>query len=324
MRTIVFASLLTLAAALPLASQEQTGDERLPFLVEAAVPSSVGSPELTRRLLNPPVGRQLSESFEVRNLEKLVDDKLPPNPCVKLGGRCTLENEKGSALRLDLGRGRVRYSNRERSQKKEPIALPPGPCIDLARKTAAAFGIPAAELGTPDFRYLQLTSAGEGDTRTGRGVTLRAEGHVRFGRQIGGIPVAFSKFFVAADARGKVARANARWQDFRLAPGLSPSQALSRQAVVAAIVEELSPALRPGTTARIVANVVYSPADLLERGENGEDHPPDTDLQGTFVPALLVTVVPVEQAENSGVTQMPAQNLVFPLLGVPPDDGIAR
>ena len=330
MKRIAIATALSFATLLPAAAQDTSpSDERLPFLVEAAVPSSVGSPELTRRLLAPQVGPQMSQSFDARKLEKLLDDKLPPNPCVKRSEACVVEDGKGSALRMHLVRGSVRYSNRERSEKKQPTTLPPGPTMELARKAAAAFGIPAAELGAPDFRYLGVGAGG--DTRAERSMSMKVEGHVRFQRHIGGIPVAFSKFFVAADSRGKIARANARWPDFQLQEGLRPESALTRAAVVEGIVRELSPSLRPGTTERVVANVVYAPIDLLVFGESGEEESPDRGgavaddhAAMPFAPALLVTVLPVQQAEDSGVTQMPAQNFVFPLFSHPPDTDLTR
>ena len=36
-----------------------------------------------------------------------------------------------------------------------------------------------------------------------------------------------------------------------------------------------------------------------------------------YAPVLLVSVIPVAQPDNSGITQMPVQNLLFPLFQGP-------
>ena len=327
MKKLAMTLILTLLIAAP--AVPQTTDDNLPQLIEAAVPKDVGNPDIMRRLLNPMLGPQLSRSFQAKNLEKAVDDKLPPDPCCKDSLECTIQNDRGSALRIDLTRGKVRYSNLERSRNKQATSQPPDPAIEMARRTAAAIGIPQAELSKPDFRYLRVTGA-NAQQRDTRGMSFRAEGHVRFSRQIGGFPVAFSKFFAAVDSKGQIARAYARWPDFALTPGLRLEQMLSRQQVVMSILEELRPALRPGTTRRIVANIVYAPVNLLDVGETTDEQPPDPALPPdpdhaiSFSPALLVTVVPVEQPENSGIPQMPAQNLVFPLLQGGGDESAPR
>ena len=320
MKRIFIAAAVLLTFALPAVPQAPPPDDNLAALVDRAVPQEIGNRDVMSRLLKPQVGRQLSDAFDEKKIEKFVDDKLPPDPCCKDDMKCTLQNQGGSALRVDLTRGKVRYSNAERSKNKKATSQPPDPTIVLARQAAAAFGIPAAEMSAPDFRYLRLTAAGMEERDRQTKMSFRAEGHVRFLRHIGGVPVAFSKFFVAVDSRGAVARAYARWPDFALTPGLRVEDTLSRQQVVEDILEELRPAVRPGTLSRILGTIVYAKEDVLEFGpEEGEDLPPDPDhhQHGTYVPALMVTLVPVAQREDAGVPQMPVQNLVFPLLGGP-------
>jgi hypothetical protein len=319
MKKTVFALALSLAVALPAAAQI---DERLRELVEAAVPSNVGSPDLVNRLLAPPASPRISRAFDAQRLVKCVDDKIPPRRCSE-SARCILQNDRGSVLRFDLSRGRVRYSSRQRSSNKQPTTVPEDRSVAMARAAAAAFGIPASELGAPDFRYLRLTAANP-DLKDAKALSFLAEGHVRFRRRIGGFLVASSKFFTAVDARGEVARAYARWPDFALAEGLRAEHAVSRNKVVRGVYEELSSRLRLGTTEKVVAQIGYAPVNYLAQSE-GEDEeetntPADSVRTVPYAPVLLVTVIPVAQPDNSGITQMPVQNLLFPLFQGPAVD----
>jgi hypothetical protein len=324
MKNTVLTLTVSLAAALPAAPQ--VVDERLPALIEAAVPANIGSPVLANRLLSPPASPRISLRFDQRALEQAVDDNLPPDTHCRRTARCILQNDRGSVLRIDLPRGRVRYSSRERSTNKQPTTVSADRSLVIARAAAEAFGIPAFELGAPDFSQLRLTAANP-TLPDATPVSYLTEGHVRFRRRIGGFLVVSSKFFTAVDARGQVARAYARWPDFALAEGLRPEQALTRSRVVQAVFQELSSRLRAGTTEKLVAQVAYAPVNYLDQTE-GEDEagtppgnaPADPVHTVPFVPVLLVTVIPVAQPDNSGVTQMPVQDVVFPLFQGPAVD----
>jgi hypothetical protein len=322
MKKAVLTVALSLAVALPAAAQV---DERLWELVEAAVPANVGSPDLAQRLLSPPASPRISRNFDATTLKRFVDDRIPSDPCCRKSERCVLQNDRGSALRTDLTRGRVRYSSAERSSNKQPTTVSADRSVAIARATAEAFGIPAFELGALDLSHLRVTAANP-ELHGAGAVSFLAEGHVRFRRRIGGFLVASSKFFTAIDARGQVARAYARWPDFALADGLRADRALSRSQVVRAVYEELAPRLRPGTTHKLVAQVAYGPVNYLE-GSDGNDEletPPANEGDSVrtipFAPVLLVTVIPVAQPDNSGITQMPVQNLLFPLFQGPAVD----
>jgi hypothetical protein len=317
----------SLAAALPAAPQ--IVDERLPPLIEAAVPANIGSPDLVNRLLSPPASPRISLRFDERAVEQAVDDNLPPDTHCKKTERCILKNDRGSALRIDLPRGRVRYSSRERSTNKQPTTVSADRSLVIARAAAEAFGIPAFELGAPDFSRLRLTTASP-VLPDAASVSYLTEGHVRFRRRIGGFLVVSSKFFTAVDARGQVARAYARWPDFALEEGLRAEQALTRSQVVRAVYQELSWRLRVGTTQKLVGQVAYAPVNYLDQTE-GEDEmgtPPGSGAADpvrtvAFVPVLLITVIPVAQPDNSGVTQMPVQDVLIPLFQGPAVDAPA-
>jgi hypothetical protein len=321
MKNTLLTLTFSLAAALPAAPQ--IVDERLPPLIEAAVPANIGSPDVVNRLLSPPASPRISLAFDERRVEQAVEDNLPPDTHCKKTERCILQNNHGSVLRIDLSRGRVRYSSRERSTNKQPTTVSADRSLVIARAAADAFGIPAFELGAPDFRHLRLTAANPTQPDAAS-VSYLTEGNVRFRRRIGGFLVVSSKFFTAVDARGQVARAYARWPDFALTEGLRAEQALTRSQVVQAVFRALSSRLRPGTTQKLVAQVAYAPVNYLEQTE-GEDEmgaPPSADPVHTvpFVPVLLVTVIPIALPDNAGVTQMPVQDVLIPLFQGPAVD----
>src|SRR5262245_43361589 len=196
MKNTVLTLTFSLAAALPAAPQ--VVDEGLPALIEAAVPANIGSPDLVKRLLSPPASPQISRTFDARNVEQAVEDNLPPDTHCKKTERCILQNDRGSVLRIDLPRGRVRYSRRERTTSKEPTTVSADRTLVIARAAADAFGIPAFELGPPDLRHLRLTAANPA-LPDAVSVSYLTEGHVRFRRRIGGLLVVSSKFFTAVD-----------------------------------------------------------------------------------------------------------------------------
>lgn len=188
--------------------------------------------------------------------------------------------------------------------------------LTAARKAAESLGLPMRELADkPDVRALRVSAASqEGEKITGQ--SMRTEVHVRFQRRIGGVPVAFSRVHAAVDARGDIARMHVRWPDFRLVRGLKAADATPREAIVARVLDDVDRDNRCGSLSRIVSNVVYARTADVEGGEGaGADDGAEKDSgPSEFVPALMVTVIPVVQKDDSGVPQMPVQNYVFPLL----------
>jgi hypothetical protein len=322
---------LAFAAAVALAPATARGqvcnDTR--NLVTAAMPAGVGDPTALQALLQPTVGPQLGELFDRKRAQKLLGDKLKPGEgCKKRRGtelprECEATSRRGSSLTIDLERGRVSYLNLERSSNKEATQIPDAQALDLARRTATALGVPAAEMtGTPDLQYLRIAVRSTNPLDTS-GMSFRAETHVRFQRTIGSVPVAFSRLQIAVDARGEVARAHLRWPDFRMLPGVAVDQGIPRATLISEVVDQIDAGLRCGTLGNVLAQVVYARADLVD-GSDGQDSslggpdttPEETEAGGAphFVPALLVSVIPVEQAEDSGIPQMPVENHVFSLV----------
>lgn len=302
--------ILCLLFSLPALAQAKC--DQTVQLITRALPAAVGDAEVMRGLLAPKVSdEQLSDRFDPTAVMRLAGDELAPECCDAFvpgtdDYECTYVSKGGSGLRIAFADGSVIYTNRARSENKQPTSVPAAASIDVARRAATAFGIPESELGAPVFRYVRLTTANtEGTQPDAR--SFRVEGHVRFRRTVGGVPVAFSNFHVALDARGQLARVHVRWPDFELIEGLDVSQMLTREEVLASILEEVLPAARCGSLSGVTANIVYAKASLIDG--------PETSESDGYAPALLVTLIPVEQAEDSGVPQMPVQNLVFPLLG---------
>jgi Fungalysin/Thermolysin Propeptide Motif len=290
----------------------QTECDHTVQLITRALPATVGNAEVMRGLLAPAVSsEQLSDRFDPAAVTRLVGDELAPECCDAFRPgtedyECTYVSTGGSGLRIALAGGSVIYTNRARSENKQPTSVPAAASIDVARRAATAFGVPEPELGAPDFRYVRLTTSNAEATQPDAR-SFRVEGHVRYRRTVGGVPVAFSNFHVALDARGQIARVHVRWPDFALIEGLDVSQMLTREEVLASIVEEVLPAARCGSLSGVTAKIVYAKASLIDG--------PETSESDAYAPALLVSLIPVEQAEDSGIPQMPVQNLVFPLLG---------
>lgn len=313
-------ALIALALATPLVASAQSCDET-EQLIRRAMPAEVGNVDVMRRLLAPQVApAQLSDAFNPTVAARAVGDTLAPGCCDEFRGadpsyRCIYSSAQGSGLRINLTRGSVIYTNRDRSADKRATTIPAAATIDLARRAVEAFGVPSSELGAPSFRYLKATTVNT-DPREPGAESFKAEGHVRFQRFIDGTPVAFSRLQVAVDARGQIARMHVRWPDFAIARGLDASQTLTRDEVLRSIYEEVLPAARCGSLSKVVSQIVYADTSLLGDSHASEEREGESDDAAArgYAPALMVSLVPVQQAEDSGVPQMPVQNLVFPLL----------
>lgn len=317
MNTIrTFAALALSLMAAVVSAQESSCDVQA-RMVREAIPVSVGSPSAMEKLLNPTVDAQLSATFDPARAAEIVRDSLTPDT------RCTAYrkgdvdydcryNGAASVLKVEMDRGRVAYLNRTRSERKAEATISETAAIALARQAAAAVGMPLREFGTrADVSTLRLTAASE-EGIVIKGEAMGSEVHVRYQRRIGDVPVAFSRFHAAIDARGEIARMHVRWPDFRLARGLSAANTASREQVIARVLDQVSRDNRCGSLSRVTANVVYARTSVIDGGEADGN---ETESGPTeFAPALMVTVFPVAQREDSGVPQMPVQNYVFPLL----------
>jgi len=148
---------------------------------------------------------------------------------------------------------------------------------------------------------------------------LRAEVHVNFTRQVGGVPVVGSRSMAAIGSDNQIARLYVEWPDFSLIPGLAPEATRPRPAVVASLVEKLASDNPCGTVGRLLARIAYVPASFLER--RGEDNGgPNEHLPKGYVPALAVFVVPPDVRDGrSGLAE---QEVFIPLLGPTPTAGI--
>lgn len=320
MNTIrTFAALaLSVIAAAAVSAQETSCDAQARMVLEA-IPVSVGSPSAMEKLLRPTVDAQLSATFDPARAAGIVRDSLAPDTRCTAYRKGDLDydcryNGAASVLKVEMDRGKVAYLNRTRSERKAEAKISETEAIALARQAAEAVGMPLRELGTrADVRTLRLTAASEEGTVI-TGEAMGSEVHVRYQRRIGDVPVAFSRFHAAIDARGEIARMHVRWPDFRLAQGLSAANTASREQVIAQVLDQVGRDNRCGSLSRVVANVVYARTAVIDGGEAGADGGETESGPSEFAPALMVTVFPVAQREDSGVPQMPVQNYVFPLL----------
>lgn len=315
-----FAALALSVIAAAAVNAQETACDAQARMVREAIPLSVGSPSAMEKLLSPTVDPQLSATFDPARAAAVVRDSLTPDTRCTAFRKGDLEydcryNGAGSVLKIEMDRGRIAYLNRTRSERKAAATISEADAIALARQAAEAVGMPLRELGTrADVRTLRLTAASEeGTVITGQ--AMGSEVHVRYQRRIGDVPVAFSRFHAAIDARGEIARMHVRWPDFRLVRGLSAANTASREQVVAQVLDQVGRDNRCGSLSRVVANVVYARTAVVDGGEAPSADGSETESGASeFVPALMVTVFPVAQREDSGVPQMPVQNYVFPLL----------
>lgn len=323
MKRISIAILMTFVVA-PLARAQECTPLR--EMVVAAMPATVGNQQFLARLLTPPVDEQLSDRFDPKAAEKHVRDQVMPEECCTPFRRgdadwsCRQTSRDGSLLNTELGRGRVIYLNRERSGAASPASIPRSAALALGRRTAAAFGVPPGEIAPAELVKYVRVSSGDVDGRMKKSYV--AEAHVFFKREVGGIPVAWSRFHTAIDAKGEVARVHVRWPDLRIAGGVGPADVLSRDEVARSIVDTLETNLPCGTVERLDARVAYVATKHILGGDSGDGDeadsslpavqlPPDPDIE--YLPALLVTIYPFEQREDSGEVQEPIEEIAFPL-----------
>jgi hypothetical protein len=221
-------------------------------------------------------------------------------------------------MRVELASGKVIYINPERSAGLGTITLSEERAVDLALSAASSFGVPMDELSSTaaQVKALRVTSK---DEESGRAQSRRTELHVRFKRTLAGTPVLGSKLQVAVDPNGQVARMHVRWPDFKLAPGLSSRATLPRSEVLARTVDAINERNRCGSVAGVRTMVAYVKTGGVEGGSGAREEEAGTSPSGAqgvepVVPALVVFVRPLEQAEDSGETQEAGQGLIIPLL----------
>jgi hypothetical protein len=308
MMGLVAASLLGPASA--LAQTCPTFEE----LAKASLPIEVGDAAIMQRLLSASATQKLSSNFDATTASRSVGDALSAEAtCTST--RCTYRNTTGSALKVDLSRGKVTYLNRVRSEQERTTTLTEGAAYEAAYKAAQNFGVPGDELDQkPVIRALRSSTM---DRDTGRGTSTRTELHVWMKRRMQGFPVYGSKVHTAVDPNGQVARMHVRWSDFRLSPGLSATDTLPTDRVIEALAMQLRASNAPCSVGSVRSYVAYVPTRLVEGGAGLEEEKQTTTnvTVDEYVPALVVRAAPVEQPEDSGRPVDAGQELFIPLLG---------
>ncbi len=245
---------LALASSLMLVSptlaQEEEVCREIVDLVERGVPKEIGDPAFLKKLLEPSVGPQFADRFlglaqqaalpAVQSKLRLSQRQCVPD---QEGHRtCRLSNfRKTELLKFDERQGKAAYLNltREWDPKLGENKLPDGQAMELARGVIKSWGIPDEELALQlaDLKHLNIAGGPKLDAKPAE--FLSTEVHVRFPRQIGGVPVFDSYAQLAFDVRGQVARMRIFWPSFGLVPGLEPNP-LPREELVMRTAEELS------------------------------------------------------------------------------------
>jgi hypothetical protein len=314
----------TLAPATVLA---QTSCTDIVVMVDRALPTTVGDASYMQRLLDARPTSQLSRNFNPSRAASMVGSDLRPASTCKPfsptdpdaeSHACVYADERGNKMRVELASGKVIYINPDRSSGQGTITLSEDRAVDLALSAATSFGVPMDELSATQAQVKALRVASR-DGETGRAMSRRTELHVRFQRRLAGTPVLGSKLHVAVDPDAQVARMHVRWPDFKLAPGLSARTTLSRSEVLSRTVDAINESNRCGSVAGVRAMVAYVKTRGVEGGGAAEEEESSTAPSGAqgvepVVPALVVYVKPIEQAEDSGVPQEAGQGLVIPLL----------
>ncbi|WP_257458424.1 hypothetical protein [Archangium lipolyticum] len=310
MMGLVAASLLGPASAL---AQTCPSFEEL---ARASLPTEVGDAAIMGRLLSASATTQLSSSFDATLASRSVGDTLAAETtCTST--RCNYRNTTGSALKVDLTRGKVTYLNRTRSELERTTTLSEGAAYEASLRAAQSFGVPAGELDTqtPVVRAMRSSTK---DPVTGRGTSTRTEMHVWMKRRVQGFPVYGSKVHTAVDPNGQVARMHVRWSDFRLSPGLRATDTLPRDKVYEELVMQLRASNTPCALGQVKSYIAYVPTRLVEGGAGLEEERTYRTVnvsQDEYIPALVVRAAPVEQPEDSGRPVDAGQELFIPLLG---------
>lgn len=318
--TIVITLLLLAATSL---SAQATDDSRLVQMINAALGPEVGDREVMQRLLNPRIARpQFGESFDPKTVDKTVGESLQPDkacpPFKKATSRCDYRSQDGSFMRVDLVRGQVGYVNPKRSSNlMVNTTLTAARAMSLAAAGFAALGIPAEEISrTPRAAKLMVGARNADDHRSS--FSSEPEWHVGVKRHIGGVTVLGSQALAVIDAQGSFSRLYATWPTFAIEPGYTADETISRSAVIASIVERLAGDVNGDSIARLKASIKYARVDRVDGADRSDEVAPDVaDRSTLFVPALEVTVFPIEQEEDSGITQEAGEQFLIGLLGAP-------
>ncbi|HKV12629.1 MAG TPA: hypothetical protein VJ725_31075 [Thermoanaerobaculia bacterium] len=324
-------TLLLFGIAAAAAAQDRPAPPELVRLVSEALPPVVGDPTGVQRLFSPEISRpQLSEAFRIEALEEAVGESLAADPgCASTGPAappavqvpCFYRSRGGSVLRSDFRKGKVDYINPERRfdwRSGIPNSLSSEEARARALRVATALALPQSEILTSRIQARGLNLGGADGEGRQRSVSLRAEMHVRVPRQVGGLPVLGSRFHAVLDARGQVARLHADWPDFALRPGLREDPVLSRDEVARRIAARIAESYTREDLTEVKIVAAYVPVDRLD----GRDTPDQEEgAEGAepllFEPALVIHVIPVETAEDSGEVSLPILELTQPLLETP-------
>ena len=196
--------------------------------------------------------------------------------------------------------------------------LPDAQALELARGVIKSWGIPDDELALQlaDLQHLNIAGGPKLDAKPAE--FLSTEVHVRFPRQVGGVPVFDSYAQLAFDVRGQVARMRIFWPSFGLVPGLEPNP-LAREEVVRRTAEELSDGAVCKSLSRVEAHIAYVLAQQVETPDPTDEGGSQDDVgvaaeSGEFVPALVVYAYPTEPREGSGELVPAGRQIVTRLL----------
>lgn len=343
-RTIVAA---LLACAMPAAWAQGSPQEFLPLVKEYLNPDA-GNVEVTVDLLNPKIGPQFSERWDVRNAFGVFRDKLAPSQecflATRPGGDPDIpveacEYTRGSAsgdgsaslMRINLASGGLKYLNRGRNPDMEgPVKVTEEDALEFALRSAELLGIPTGEMAR-DFIQTNRLRVAAGSPQQEKPVVMDMEVQVTVPRcmPVEGqviqdcVPVFNSGLRTTVVDGPALSWLKSEWTDFRLSRHIL--EPVPRDEVELRTAEALARNMTPGTVNRLMTFVSYVQLGDLGNGEtqtacvpsNNEESGASTAGTREFVPAVVVYAEPNDPGELKPESNPPPQSTAGYQFAVP-------
>ncbi len=213
-------------------------------------------PRWNRDVLDVPDGKRWVEEVEFDRILAAVGDHplsqdLPP------GARQFRDEQR--TVRLDPGKGAIRYLSRERAwtfqRDFQKPAFDPRRSLRRVLETVRALGAPLEEAGEPRIETQVGAGAAAGSPRTTDSFEMYRL--VLFSRRAGRLPVYGSGIQAVVSHQGQVQRLHVSWPAFSLASRL---RLRSRPLVVDDAVRQILNQ-QPGPGTRLKTSLVYAPEE---------------------------------------------------------------
>lgn len=213
-------------------------------------------PQWNRRVLNVPDGKRWVEEVDFSRILGALGEEPPPQD-LPLGARQFRDELR--TVRLDPGKGAIRYLSRERAwvfqRDFQKPAFDAQGTLRRVMETVRVLGAPLEEASEPRID----TQMGAGAPAGSRRITDTFEMYrlVHLTRRVGRLPVFGSVIQAAVSHEGQVQRLQVSWPSFSLVPQL---RLRSRRLVVDDAVQRILDQ-QPGLGTRVNASLVYAPQE---------------------------------------------------------------